>query len=451
MKQVGWLASIVGEPGEGVPPCPAVGFDETIVVGTESRSATMAENSAVTAPDGEAYASELDPALDELERTLQDDGPAAAIDRLAARLDAQKNYRALLDALLLRARFDLGLPLMHVGALAEIAEPARSAYENRYVDAIRTVGSKFLASNDVAAAWPYYRAIGEFEPVARAIDDYRPADGLDEDLGRIIEVAINQGANPRRGWELILDHYGVCSAITALEQINPQDQVARSACVGRLVQHMHRQLSATLRAEVAARGAVEPSADASIESLCADHPWLFENESYHIDVSHLTAAVRAAGGLEDPATIALAADLCAYGRRLSDRLQYEGDPPFERTFDDHAAYFGAVLGREVDAAVDRFRAKIEASQEYESHSAIPAQVLVNLLVRTGRLDEAVETAIEHLAELPESSLICPGIAQLCQRLGRPRRLAEVARKQVDLVNFTAALLESNSSGASRPA
>jgi len=394
----------------------------------------------LTVPEGPG-----DPLFADLEKSLQELGPIAALDRLVDQLNERKNYRALLDALLLKARQDLGLPLIHVGPITEIPEPARSLYENRYVDAIRTVGSRFLEERDLVAAWPYYRAIGEPEPIARALDEYTPADGLDESLGQVIEVAFNQGANPRRGWELILKHYGTCSAITALEQIPPHDQAARAACAESLVRHMHEQLLATLRAEIEARGEKIPAEQGSIESLCQSRPWLFADEGYHIDISHLSATVRTAAGLQNPESVALAADLCAYGRRLSERLQFEGDPPFEHTFDDHGAYFGAMLGRDVEAAVNRFRSKVETKDEQGHGSSLPAQVFVNLLVRVGRLEEALEVATKELAGLPESSLICPGVAQLCQLIGDPRRLISIAKNQGDLVNFAAALLE-----ASRP-
>jgi hypothetical protein len=381
--------------------------------------------------------------FDVISTTLQEGGPVAALDRLVTELDEAKNYRALLDALLLKARYDLGLPLIHVGSLTEIPEPARTQYENRYVEAIRTVGKKFLQAGDVVSAWPYFRAIGETDPIAKAIDDYQSEEGLDERLGQIIEIAFNQGANLRRGWELILNHYGTCSAITAFEQIPPQDQATRSACADALVRHMHRQLLATLKAEVVAHGDAEPADGTTLESICEAHPWIFEDEAYHIDVSHLSATVRTAAGLSNNETISLAADLCAYGQRLSDRLQFEGDPPFEKTFEDHGAYFNAILGRDVDAAIERFRAKIESVDKESYGSSIPAQVLVNLLARVGRLEQAVDVATEHLSELPESSLICPGVAQLCQRLHKPDRLAGISKQQGDPVNFTAALLASN--------
>ena len=67
-------------------------------------------------------------------------------------------------------------------------------------------------------------------------------------------------------------------------------------------------------------------------------------------------------------------------------------------------------------------------------------MLVNLLVRVGRLDLAIDVAANHLAGLPESALSCPTTAQLCQRANEPERLAKIARDHGDLVDFTAGLL-----------
>src|SRR5262249_56885207 len=103
-------------------------------------------------------------------------GPLAALQRLTAHLSASGDYRALLDALLLRARHELGLPLIAAGPLAELPEPVRTQYEEKYVDAIRQVGSKYLDAGDIPSAWAYYRAIGETDRVAQAILAYRPQD-----------------------------------------------------------------------------------------------------------------------------------------------------------------------------------------------------------------------------------------------------------------------------------
>jgi hypothetical protein len=187
--------------------------------------------------------------------------------------------------------------------------------------------------------------------------------------------------------------------------------------------------------------------------------WLFADDAYHIDVSHLSATVRVSPLLTDPAATALAAELAEYGRHLSHRHRFEGEPPFEDVYADHAVYLNALLGKDTEEALTHFRAKMtppadaapaaEADfDEYERpfDPAPAAQVLVGLLVRLGRLDEAIEVAATHLAGIPEGSLFCPGVSQLCQRAGRPDRLARIARDKGDLVNFAAARLQSAPAG-----
>ena len=137
-------------------------------------------------------------AFDSVEQALRSEGPSAALARLAEHLDTSGDYRALLDALLLKARHDLGLPLVSSGPLSELPEPARASYEEKYIEAIRLVGSKYLEAGDIPTAWAYFRAIGETDRVSRAILDYR-TEGDDERLGAIIEVAFNHGVNPLSG------------------------------------------------------------------------------------------------------------------------------------------------------------------------------------------------------------------------------------------------------------
>jgi hypothetical protein len=379
--------------------------------------------------------------FDTLDETLRASGAAAAIDRLIEHLDSSGEYRALLDALLLKARHELGLPLIAIGPLTELEEPARTQYEDRYVAAVRLVGSRHLEKGDIPTAFAYYRAIAETEPVALAIAAYQPIEN-DERLGAVIEVALNYGVNPRRGLELILENYGTCPAITAFEQLPPHDQKTRSACAERLIEHLNSELTANLRAEIASRGQVVPPAGTTIADLVADRPWLFSDDSYHIDISHLSSIVRMALLAQDHEAIAKAADLTAYGRCLSPRLVFEGAPPFEHIFEDYGVYLKALLGRDPDGAVAHFQQKLcQALEEGEPRPA--AQVLVNLLLKFGKIDEAIDVAAAHLAGIPEPELACPTLGELCQRAGQSDRLAQVAREQGDLVNFTAARLVSS--------
>jgi tetratricopeptide (TPR) repeat protein len=380
-----------------------------------------------------------DPAFDTVQDALHAGGPRAALEQLAEHLEGCGDYRALLDALLLRARYELELPLVPSGSLSELPEPARTQYEEKYIEALRLVGSKYLDAGDIPSAWAYFRAIGETDRVAQAIRDYQPS-GDDERLGAVIEVAFNHGVNPLRGFELILEHYGTCSAITAFEQLPAHDESVRLACAGRLIGRLHEDLSANLRSDIANRGQLLPPVSATIADLIAGRDWLFVDDAYHVDISHLASVVRMSILVVDAVVIALAVDLTEYGRRLSPRLQFEGHPPFERIFDDHGVYLAALLGRDVDAAVAHFRAKLLGYDRESGEAAIAAQTLVNLLVRLGRLDAAIEVASEYLAGLPDAALLCPGVAQLCHRAGDPQRLADISRDHRDLVNYTAALL-----------
>ena len=207
------------------------------------------------------------------------------------------------------------------------------------------------------------------------------------------------------------------------------------------MRRLHADLVANLRAEIIRRGQPTPPEGVSIPDLIAGRDWLFADDAYHVDVSHLGATVRLATLLEDPATIALAVELTEYGKRLSGRYESEGDPPFENTHQDLGAYLGALIGRDVDGAIARFRAKVEPVDPDGNDPAIAAQVLVRLLVRLGRLDEAIELAEQSLAHLPESALACPSVSQLCQQSGQPDRLARFARDRGDLVAYAAAILQ----------
>ena len=393
--------------------------------------ALAADTDAATEPDAASFQA-LDDALDA-------SGPGAALDLLIGRLAERSEFRSLLDALLLKARHELGLPLLHVKSLGDLPEPARTHYEERYVEAIRSVGSKLLARGELAGAWTYFRVLGETAPVTDAIEAYEPGED-DAELGSIVEVAFNHGAHPRKGFELILKHYGTCSAITAFEHL-PTDEAIRTACAEALVRQLHEQLVANLRAEIAQRGQPMPPEGTPVAGLLAGRDWLLADEAYHIDVSHLMATVRVAPLLADPDAIARAVELTDYGRNLSERHRYEGEPPFERVYEDHGLFLRALLGKGVDEAIAHFRAKVPARDPDGREAAIEAQVLVNLLVRLGRIEAAIDLAAEHVADFPETSLVCPGVAQLCQRAGRPDRLAEIARARGDLVNYAAARLQ----------
>ena len=76
----------------------------------------------------------------------------------------------------MQKRMELGLPLIQLGAIEDLPEPARSGYEDGVRQAARETGSLFLADGDIQRAWPYFRAIGDRETMAAAIESAEPGD-----------------------------------------------------------------------------------------------------------------------------------------------------------------------------------------------------------------------------------------------------------------------------------
>ena len=370
-----------------------------------------------------------------VEQALESGGSEAAFEVVLKKLRSEKNYPLLFEARLMQKRNELGLPLIQVESPPDLPEKTQSAYQQATVDAAREVGSLFLADGHIPSAWPYFRAIGESGPVAEAIDRVEPQEGIDA----IIEIAFYEGANPSKGFELILANYGICRAITTYGQFPAAEGRDDSARL--LIGTLHGELMGTLKRVIAEQEGSAPETN-SISELIAGRDWLFGNNGYYIDSSHVASVVQLSLELEDPQVLKLALELADYGKRLSSLFQYKGDPPFQNIYEDHEVYLQALLGEDEDGAVEHFRNKVEESPP-EGGDSMPAQVLVGLLARLDRYPEAIEVSSKYLAEVAPSELVCPSLPQLCQHAGAYKILGNLSRQQGDLLSYTAAALQSD--------
>src|SRR5690242_14727848 len=184
----------------------------------------------------------LDPAaFDRLRAALESAGPLAAIDKLCDELRAASDYQNLFYARLMRKRVELGVPPFPTGPSAELPPETHDPYEAAIRTAGREVGNLYLDRGDIPRAWMYFRMLGEPEPVRRALADCSP--GPDEDIYPLVELAWQQGVLPEKGFDLILDRHGVCSAITTVHSADlSQNPAVREYCVKRLVRALHEQL-----------------------------------------------------------------------------------------------------------------------------------------------------------------------------------------------------------------
>jgi hypothetical protein len=207
-----------------------------------------------------------------------------------------------------------------------------------------------------------------------------------------------------------------------------------------LVREIYQDLTHTLQREVSQKIAMVPPGS-SIKELIAGRDWLFENDNYHIDVSHLNSIVRFARAF-DPATAELSKviELCEYGSKLSSQFQYPADPPFDQFYPAHLHFFKVLAGDNADEHLQYFRDRLEAEPDEEDKPYL-AIVLVDLLMRLKRLNEAVDAATPYLCQVNDLSQNGFSYARLCQQAGRYEAWQAACEQAGDYVGYAAAVIQ----------
>jgi hypothetical protein len=358
-----------------------------------------------------------------LEQTHRSEGPGTVFELLIRNAREQKNYFQLFEARLMQKRHALGLPLLFSGVISDLPLEHQPAYSAALMDAAREAGGLFLADGDIERAWPYFRAVGDPAPVAAAIEKLPSCEGSCEGMERVIEIALHEGVNPRKGFELFIEQRGLCSSVEFATRTS--DPGHRRMFLQVLIRAIHAEVSGRLQEVIAAKEGTAPQSR-YVPELIGGREWLFDGGHYYTENSHLASVVQASPELDDKETLGLALELAEYALHLAPMFQFPGNPPFEDLYRDHAWYLRALCGQ--DAGVQHFRQKLDAS--------VPgsAEVLAGLLSRLGRYQEALEVSVEHLEG--RSAI------ELCQMAGDYSRLRDVAREQGDPLAFVAGLIQS---------
>jgi hypothetical protein len=371
-----------------------------------------------------------------LQATLATRGPQAAIDELIADLRKAEDFQGLFYALLMKKRVELGVSPFPTGPATELPVHTHEPYEDAIRAAGRQVGGLLLARKEYSKAWAFFRMLGEPEPMREALEAFTP--GPDDDVYPIIEIAWQNGLLPKKGFDLVLDRHGICSAITMVSGSDLSTNTdLRDYCVTRLAAALAAQLSERLRTDLAGRGVTVPEG-APVAQMVEAHPELFADDAYHIDTSHLSSVVQMSTHLPAGEGVNRARDLCAYGRKLGPNLQGNNDPPFDENYDDFLAYLNVIAGERVEEGLKRFEAK--AAREAELGATYAAQVYVNLLLKANRPADALAAAKRFLLAEDDRNLICPGVNELARRAGDFASLSEAAKARHDPVGFLASLI-----------
>ena len=378
--------------------------------------------------------------FERLEAEWNDGGAVAAVAELVNQLRDQKKYHELFEGLKMQARIGLGLSPMPSGSEEQLDAQQRDQLEDGLIAACREVGLLLIEGGQLREGWMYLRPVGEKQLVkdalAKVILD-------DENRDEFVEVALHEGIDPQRGFSEVLGYYGTCNAITTFESLAPQCEPAdQQGITAQLVEHVHAELMATLKADIEQQQGSAPT-ESTLGELVADRDWLFGEHAYHIDTSHLAATVRFARLLEKPEHLRLGEDLTQYGRRLDAQFQYEGDEPFTELYPHHGLYFSALLGEDVDTALAHFEDRAR-NVPVDQYGLVAIEVYVSLLSRLGRHEEALNRALELYAEAGHTNGQTISLLELSDKSGDFQPLIDHYRQHHDLLGFTVSLISTGS-------
>lgn len=374
-----------------------------------------------------------------LETAMSTGGPNALLEQLIESLRQAGRPHDLFAALRMKTRAACGLPLIQQSE-EDLDEATRNQLEEGLVDACRQAAHMLIDQGKVREAWMYLRPVGD-KVEARSLIGRIEAD--EDNIDELIEVCLHEAIDVKRGFGMVLDHYGTCNSITTMDQVVSQlPPEHHGVAASLLLEHLHDELMTAVSADVAQQEGQQPSAE-TLAELVADRDWLFGEHSYHVDTTHLASTVRFAETLTDEAHLRLALDLTAYGRRLHTQFQYQGDEPFADIYEAHALFFQAQLGEQVEEALEYFAEK--SKLDVMTHGTMPIEVYIDLLHRIGRDDDAIRVYREQMPNDIPARGIAPTLYELCAAANEYDSLLEHCQTHDDVVGFATGLLNKNGS------
>ena len=368
------------------------------------------------------------------------DDDIAILDAVEKTLVSQGDYHRLFDAKLIRVRRGLGLPITQPTSLRNIPPEHEAAFRDAYTAAAREVGQLFLDSGPRADAWAYFRTINETDGVRTAIAIRvaemlpEPGPGLDD----LLNLSLYEGAHVVEGLKLLLRTHGTCNTVTAMGQVMAQmtpDERRQAAAM--MVRNIYGDLQANVRRDIERRQPlVKP--DASLRELISEHPSLFVDGGYHIDVSHLHSTVSFARHLNrECPELQMAIELSEYGAQLAEQLRYPGDVPFDDYYRANRHFLNALAGVEVDASLQYFIDRLQQAPDAADQRMI-AFVIADLGQRVDRTSMAFEAAAPFLKHLEDPSGF--SFTAWCVDAGRIDMLESTARDDNDVLRLATAML-----------
>ena len=380
----------------------------------------------------------------QLAQKLESEGTLSVLDELIGQLRDGKRFHDLFEALKMKVRFRLNLPLLYSDSGDDLSAEQRDQLEEGLIEACREVGLSLIGEGFPREGWMYLRPVGDKLEAAQAL---KQLDADEELLDELIEVCLHEGVDVERGFGLVLQYHGTCNAITTFESLLYQGGKSdmRGVCQ-MLVRHVHDELKGSLAADIERQSSAVPT-ETTIAGMVADRDWLFGEHVYHIDTTHLASTVRFARMLDDPESLELALDMTEYGRRLHEQFQYPQEEPFVDLYPSSALYLNGLLGRQVEECKAYFAERANTVDPAE-HGNMAREVYVDLLHRLNDPQGAVKAAFE--LDLPGAQAlgVAPTLLELCESADNFDTLMEYSRSNDNLLGYGMALLKASSKTSS---
>jgi len=378
-----------------------------------------------------------DSLFDQLEQQSTSGGVDAVLEHLITSLQQDKKHHELFEALKMQVRHRAGLPLLYGESGDDLDSKQRTLLEDGLLGACRQVGTALLEDGRVSEGWMYMRPVGD---MAAAREMINKIEVQDDNIDEMVEVLLQEGVDPARGFSVVLQNYGTCNAITTFESVMPQKGKADQRAVAQLLlRHVHQELFANVKADVAGRQESEPTAT-TLAELIAGQEGMFGEHSYHIDTTHLASTTRISRILEDEESLRLALDLTQYGKELHEQFQYEGEEPFTDIYRHHAFYYQALLGENLDEALAHFKDRSDNVDPKEWGTAA-IEIYIDLLARVGKIEEAIAVTIEKIKPGQRTMGLAPSLLELCERGGNYSPLMDACRGSDDVLGFATGLMQ----------
>ena len=381
--------------------------------------------------------------FDSIRQTIEEAGVRGGLDTLEKLFTERKQFHELFEVLKMKVRRDLKLPLLFDDDGDDLDAQQSERLEQGLLQACRTVGTLFFENGQPREGWMFLQPVGD-RNLAQTLITNVPVD--EENADTIIDVALTEGAAPLYGFELLLERFGTCNAITAFDsQVAMAKRSVRVVIAERLVTHLYEEIRTNVVNHIRQQEETEPTG--SLRELIAERPWLFSDGSHHVDTTHLASVVRIGRIVESEQAIDHAAQLVDYGMQLDDSFHFPGEPPFESTYRDHQSYYHALQGDDVEASVEHFRRKAK-SVDSEQFGTMAVETLVDLLTRLNRFDEAMQVSADALAGQPTLG-IAPSLMEIAAKKGEFQAAAGHYRKQQDLLAYAIAILQDAEAAAKK--